>query len=83
MNSIQKKAERRAAEAIRSIAKTNGIPEAQVRLEMEQAIQAGRDNPDPRVQAYWASSPFQDRMPSPEEFILWVVQQIDQDDNIG
>ena len=63
-----------AAGIIRSIALENGVPEAEVRAEMEKAMNYGRHDPDPAVQARWASFHFAGAEPTIEEFILWMTE---------
>lgn len=68
----------RAKKAIRELAKAGGVSEETIRFEMEQAIDAGFNSPDPTAQKIWKASPFDGAKPSPEEFILWCSMQIDQ-----
>ena len=60
---------------IRRIAKQEGVSEQTVLDEMQKAIDAGYNNPDPSVQAYWASMPF-DGKPSPQELILYLANKV-------
>ena len=55
---------------------TKGIAEAEVRAEMEIAMMAGYNNPDPAVQAEWAKAPFENRVPTVEEFLSWCVERV-------
>lgn len=66
-----------AADIIRRIARAHHVPEAQVRADMEEAMNAGRNNPDPAVQARWAAFPYAGEKPTIEEFILWVAGMTD------
>ena len=66
-----------AKKAIRALAKQNGVREDKIREEMAAAIDAGFTNPDPSVKAFWETSPFIGSRPSPEEFILWCMNQMD------
>ena len=70
MNSIRKTELKKAREAIRKIAKENGVTEQHARDEMALAIDSGYNNPDPSVQRYWKSTPFAHCKPSPEEFMI-------------
>lgn len=47
----------------------------EVRREMEIAIRAGFDNPDPEVQAQWAKIPRKGDIPTPDELITYVVRK--------
>lgn len=52
----------------------------EVRREIEVAIQAGFNNPDPKVQAQWAKIPRKGDIPTPDELITYVVRQAKQND---
>ena len=80
MNSISKTELKKAREAIRMIAQRNSITEQQVREEMELAIDSGYNNPDPSAQKYWKSTPFANRKPSPEEFMIWCAAKANEQD---
>lgn len=67
---------RLAAKIIRQISRNNHLTEEQVRLEMREAMDAGRYNPDSAVQARWALLPYSGDEPSLEEFILWMASQV-------
>ncbi|MBR2256991.1 MAG: hypothetical protein IJ899_06510 [Blautia sp.] len=45
---------KRAAGIIRQIARDNRVTEDEVRRDMKEAMDAGRNNPDPAVQEKWA-----------------------------
>ena len=64
----------RAAEIIRQIARENNVPEEQVRKDMKEAMDAGRNNPDPAVQARWREFHYAGDEPTLEEFILWMAE---------
>lgn len=66
----------RAAMAISVMAERHGVPESTIRAEMMEAINAGRNDPDPRVQAQWAGFTFAGQEPTPEEFIMWMSQRV-------
>ena len=67
---------KRAAGIIRQIARENNVTEDEVRRDMKEAMDAGRSNPDPAVQAKWAGFEYAGDDPTLEEFILWMVGQI-------
>jgi hypothetical protein len=52
----------------------------EVRREIEAAIQAGFNNPDPKVQEQWAEIPRRGDIPTPDELITYVVRQAKQND---
>ena len=62
-----------ATKIIRRIASEHHVPEEQVRSDMTEAMNAGRYNPDPAVQARWAPFHFSGNEPTVEEFILWAA----------
>ncbi len=68
-----KKELRAAAGIIKRIAHAHHVPEAQVRADMEEAMNAGKNNPDPAVQAQWATFHYAGAEPTLEEFILWAA----------
>ena len=67
---------KRAAGIIRQIARENHVTEEEVRRDMKEAMDAGRNNPDPAVQAKWVGFEYVGDEPTLEEFILWMVGQI-------
>ena len=54
---------------IKRVAKAYGVSVKEVREEMRKAIRAGRENPDPSVQAMWNRLFPDGKEPTPEEFI--------------
>ena len=62
-----------ATRIIRQIAHEHQLTEKQVRSDMAEAMAAGRNNPDPAVQARWATFHFSGKEPTVEEFILWTA----------
>ena len=67
---------KRAAGIIRQIARENNVTEDEVRRDMKEAMDAGRSNPNPAVQAKWAGFDYAGDEPTLEEFILWMAGQI-------
>ena len=63
---------------IRHIAKQEGVSEQEVLVEMQKAIDAGYNAPDPAVQAYWASMPFKGK-PTPEELIVYLAGKVQKE----
>ena len=66
----------RASYAIAVMAEKNGIPEAHIRAEMEEAIRASSNSTDPLVKAQWADSAFEGSEPTVEEFIAWLAKKV-------
>ncbi len=62
-----------AADIIRQIAREHHVPEEQVRLDLKEAMNAGRSNPDPAVQARWTTFHYAGAEPTLEEFVLWAA----------
>jgi len=58
---------------IKKVAKAHGVSAKEVREEMLKAIRAGRENPDPNVQAMWKRLFPDGKEPTPEEFIRVVA----------
>jgi hypothetical protein len=67
---------KRAAGIIRQIARENHVTEEEVRRDMKEAMDAGRQNTDPVVQAKWADFEYAGEEPMLEEFILWMAEKI-------
>ena len=65
-----------AANRIRMIAQEHDLSEAEVRSEMYEAMNAGRNDPDPEVQARWRTFRFAGDEPTVEEFLLWIRSRI-------
>ena len=64
------------ARIIKRIARDNHVSEAQVRADMKEAMDFGRNNHDPAVQHEWASFHYDGDDPTVEEFILWMSKKI-------
>ena len=67
---------KRAAGFIRQIAREHQVTEEEVRRDMKEAMDVGRCNPDPAVQAKWAGFEYAGDEPTLEEFILWMAGQV-------
>ncbi len=62
-----------AAGIIKKVASEHYMTEAQVRSDLEEAMNTGRNNPDPVVRARWATFHYAGAEPTLEEFILWIA----------
>lgn len=71
-----KKELKRAAGIIQQIAREHNTSEMQVRTDMKEAMDAGRNNPDPAVQARWKEFQFTGEEPTVEKFILWTAEMV-------
>ena len=69
---------KRAAGLIRQIARDNRVTEEEVRRDMKEAMDAGRNNPDPAVQAKWAGFEYSKDAPTLEKFIMLMTLRISQ-----
>lgn len=66
---------KRAAGIIRQIARDNRVTE-EVRRDMKEAMDAGRNNPDPAVQEKRGGFEYAGDEPTLEEFILWMATKL-------
>lgn len=78
-----KKELRAAADIIRQVARNHHLPEAQVRADMEEAMNAARSSPDPAVQARLAAFHYAGAEPTLEEFILWAAAMVKREERRG
>lgn len=61
-------------EAIRQVARKNGVSPEEVRREIEQALSEGMRSPDPRVQAFWRQIPSRTGIPTVEEVVRFLAE---------
>jgi len=71
-------ANKKIESALRKIAKNNGVSEAEVRREIELAIEDARENPDPGIQAFWKGVPRKGDKPTVEDVIAHIAETIDK-----
>ena len=67
---------RKFDDILRQIARQEGKTTAQVYRDMQVAIDAGFDNPDPKVQATWKDIPFKGDRPTPEDVITYCALRV-------
>lgn len=60
----------------RQIAKKEKTTVEQVYKDMQEAIDAGFDNPDPEVRAVWKGIPFKGARPTPEDVISYCALRL-------
>ena len=60
----------------RQIAKEEKTTVEQVYKDMQEAIDAGFDNPDPEVRAVWKDIPFKGARPTPEDVISYCALRL-------
>ena len=66
---------RKYSQAIKKIAAQEGVSAEFIYAEMQKAIEAGYNNPDPAVQEYWCRiAP--DGIPTPEKLLEILSQEI-------
>lgn len=68
--------EHKAKRAIQKIARREGKSVAEIRAEMQAALDASRQNPDPRVQSQWREIPCKGAVPTVEEFIIHMAKKV-------
>lgn len=57
------------------LALQNGVSVPEVRKEIEQAIKAGMENPDPEVREKWRSIPCRGKTPTVEEALDYFIKE--------
>jgi hypothetical protein len=70
---------RKYSKAIREIAKKEGVTPEYIYAEMQKAIEAGYNNPEPEVQAYWRRIVPDGKIPAPEKVIEALAKEIRRD----
>ena len=63
--------------AIEQLALQKGISVSEVREEIEIAIDAAMQNPDPAAQAHWAEIMKDGKKPTPDELIEYIAGKIE------
>lgn len=77
MSKAKRKAELEAAKrAIEEVARREKKTVAEVRADMTEAMMAGWNDPDPKVQAMWQQIPCEGERPTPEELIAWASRRV-------
>lgn len=66
----------KADRILKKIAAQNGVTVSEVRREIELALKAGMDNPDPAVREKWNSISTDGQLPSPEEALSYLEDQL-------
>ena len=61
---------------LEQIAKENGSTPDEVYREMQIAIDAGFDNPDPKIQETWKTIPFKGDRPTPEDLVMGITNML-------
>ena len=71
---MDKKEQRRAERALEKMANQEGISVAELKENMENAVEIGWNNKDPQVKRYWLRVA-KGKKPTVEEFILFVADE--------
>lgn len=61
------------------IAENNGVGVIEVRRNIEEAIEIGWNNPDPKVQAYWKQIPCKKAKPTLDEVVEYLSKEVNND----
>lgn len=62
--------------ALTKVALKHGVSVAEVRREIQAALDEGIRNPDPQIKEYWNSIPCKGDKPTVDEVISYLVKQI-------
>ncbi len=65
-----------AKNSIKKLAEQEGVSDEYVRIQLEEAIQNGLDSEDEKKKAFWESIPRERDVPTPEEVILYISEQV-------
>lgn len=66
----------KAKKAVIQVAVQNGVSVAEVRRDIQEALDEGWNNPDPQVQEYWRSIPSKHEKPTIEEIIEYISKKV-------
>lgn len=64
----------RAHKIITRLSAREGVPEAEIRKQLSEAMYAGMHSNDPAVRKRWESFDYRGETPTVEEFLLWCVE---------
>jgi EAL domain-containing protein (putative c-di-GMP-specific phosphodiesterase class I) len=65
-----------AKNSIIKLAEQEGVSVEYVRIQLEEAIQNGLDSEDEKKRAFWESIPRERDVPTPEEVVLYISEQV-------
>ena len=60
---------------LQQIASVSGVTSQELRSQMQRAMDAALSDPDPAVQAMWASIPAADQKPTLDEFMGYLIEK--------
>ncbi|MBP1736771.1 MAG: hypothetical protein H6Q60_652 [Oscillospiraceae bacterium] len=75
---MTKKQQKAAEQAIRKIAKRDGVSIEYVRKQMQLAMLSGLCSSDPAHKAFWGNVPSRTEIPTPEELITHIAKKLTQ-----
>ena len=75
-NCMNKKRLQIAKNSIIKLAEQEGVSVEYVRIQLEEAIQNGLDSEDEKKKAFWESIPRERDVPTPEEVVLYISEQV-------
>jgi EAL domain-containing protein (putative c-di-GMP-specific phosphodiesterase class I) len=75
-NCMNKKRLQIAKNSIIKLAEQEGVSVEYVRIQLEEAIQNGLDSEDEKKRAFWESIPRERDVPTPEEVVLYISEQV-------
>ena len=67
--------QKKAVKAFKKIATREGVSVAEVRKEIQKAIDIGLASPDPAVQEQWSKMPHRGEKPTPEEVVVYLAKR--------
>jgi len=67
----------KGAKAIERVALNNGVSVAEVRREIEAAMNFSRRSSEPQAQAFWDEYIKNGTEPTPEEFIIYMAKKVE------
>ncbi len=68
----------KAEKALQILAVRDGVSVGYVRAEIQNAIDVGMANPDPRIQAFWKAVPHKGARPTPEDVICFITEKLNK-----
>jgi len=64
-------------QALKAIARKEGKSVEEIRREIEAALRISRENPDPKIQAFWDTVPSKGAKPTPEKAIAHMAKIVE------
>ena len=67
---------KKVLKAFKEIATRKGISVAEVRKEIQKAIDIASASPDPVVEEQWRRMPYRGKKPTPEDVVIYLAKQV-------